>query len=189
MMLNKGSWTGPVDAAGRPSFDLIDAVLTRRAGAALPRYLRVTSAAPDGDNVPAAGSDELRALQRLTGAGIRLGVAIGTAPGGRPVSAGDVIRHATEVRAASEKLGGLYDWIFLDQAVEHTPAGSSGLDDLQQIVDRVAAAGWPRIMINASGFTPKDLPVPAAAHLGDGTPFRTDEPGLPLPRRTRGVQR
>ena len=29
------------------------------------------------------------------------------------------------------------------------------MNDLQQIVDQVAAAGWPRIMINASGFTAK----------------------------------
>lgn len=152
MLLNQGQWTGPVTKSGQPALHLIDEILKKSAGYAVPTYMRMTSAPSSGTGVPAKGTVGLQVLQQLAGGGIKLGVAIDTYGNGR--SANSVITQAKKVLAASENVGGVYDWIFLDHASDRTPAGHEGLNDLQDIVDGVAAAGWSRIMINATGFGP-----------------------------------
>ena len=155
MLLNQGRWTGPVTRSGQPALHLIDEILKKSAGDAIPAYMRMTSAPASGTEVPAKGTVELQVLQRLAGAGIKLGVAVDTYGNGR--STKSVIHQAKQIFAASGDSGGVYDWIFLDHACDRTPAGHEGLNDLQDIVDGVAAAGWSRIMINATGFGPSDL--------------------------------
>jgi hypothetical protein len=162
MMLSSGRWTGPRDRAGNPDLSIIDDILTEKAGYAVPQYMRLTSAAASGSSVPAAGSVELHAVQKLVSGGVQLGVAIDTYPDGTGRSADSVLTQVQQIRAASERAGRLYSWIFLDKAVHRTPAGGHGLNDLQQVVDGVIAAGWSKVIINATGFTPKnfeDLPL------------------------------
>lgn len=156
MMLSSGRWTGPRDQAGNPDLSIIDDILTEKAGYATPQYLRFTSAASSGSGVPADGSIELRAAQKLVAGGVRLGIAIDTYPNGTGRSVDSVLSQVEQIRTASDHAGHLYSWIFLDMAVHRTPAGGHGLNDLQQVVDGVTAAGWPKVIINATGFTPKN---------------------------------
>lgn len=156
MMFSSGRWTGPRDRAGNPDLSIIDDILTAKAGYAIPQYLRMTSAASSGSGVPAAGSTELKAAQKLVAGGIKLGIAINTDPERTGRSADAVLAQVKQIRTASERAGHIYSWIFLDMAVHRTPAGGSGVNDLQQVVDGVIAAGWPKVIINATGFTPKN---------------------------------
>ena len=157
-VLSDGRWTGPRDAGNTPDLSVVTALTATVAGSAVPMFLRMTAASTAGDQVPAAGSAELAAARSLIGAGVRLGVAIDISPAdGDQKSADTVIAHARQVRAASESSGGIFDWIFLDKAYARTPAGGDGVDDLQEVIDAVTGAGWPRIMINATGFNPRDF--------------------------------
>jgi len=156
MMLSSGRWTGPRDQGGEPDLSIIDDILTEKAGYAMPQYLRFTSAASSGSGVPADGSIELKAAQKLVAGGVQLGIAIDTYPRGTGRSIDSVLSQVNEIRTASEHAGHVYSWIFLDMAVHRTPTGGHGLDDLQQVVDGVIAAGWPKVIINATGFTPRN---------------------------------
>jgi hypothetical protein len=156
MMLSSGRWTGPRDQAGEPDLSIIDDILTEKAGYATPQYLRFTSAASSGSGVPADGSIELKAAHKLVAGGVQLGIAIDTYPKGTGRSIDSVLDQVKQIRAASEHAGHVYSWIFLDMAVHRTPAGGYGLNDLQQVVDGVIAAGWPKVIINATGFSPKN---------------------------------
>lgn len=172
-ILNDGKWIGPRNADGSIDRSLIDDIVQKAKGYARPKFLRVTEASyVVGTEIPAVGTEEYDILRELVDAGVKVGVAInvlrkpepqqGCDPGwDDPVVAGRCVRTAEDsigqahtIKAAA---GDIYDWIFLDFAWGRTPAGVYGLNDLQQIVDGIHDAGWPRIMINATGFDTDQL--------------------------------
>lgn len=169
-ILNDGKWIGPRNADGTADLTVVDDIIQRSRGADLPSYVRVTEASYVlGTETPAADSDGDRAIRKLVEAGIGVGVAINVLRKSKPASGCPVgwddpvipercVRtvedNIAQAKMIREAAGALYDWIFLDFAWGRTPVGVYGLDDLQQVIDGIAAAGWDRIMINATGFPP-----------------------------------
>jgi hypothetical protein len=180
--LTNGKWSGPA-SGGNIDQRFISDLTSRVAGEASPQYVKfTTNCNKPGHEVPAEGSPELAAARALASAGIKLGVAINSLEGisgaveclpsatpgkGKNVDGNDqsrclrtvddVIHQAASIKTASDNAGGLYDWMFLDFAWGRTPAGKDGLNDLQEIIDGITRAGWAHIMINATGFSTKDL--------------------------------
>lgn len=192
----KGEWIGPRKADGSIDLSIIDDIIEQRRGFARPKFLRMTTASNDCPDprrepcwtgVPAEGTKEYEALRDLKDAGMKIGVAINVyrkpePPEGcdegwddptkrnrciRPVS--EVVAHAKEINDTD---GNLYDYIFLDFAPRRTPAGGAGVDDLQEVVDRVRdEAGWARRMTNATGFSSENRQNTAHGMWGDAKRF------------------
>jgi hypothetical protein len=172
MVLYNGRWIGPKTSSGAIDDSIINEIVAIRAGTVRPKYLRLTNVDAGAKAVPAADSQEMALVKKLLDADIRLGVAIGALHGGTDdtdcvpttgsgkgkkadkcvLTPADVIAKAAELKKDSDAAGGIFDWIFLDFAWTRTPASHYGLDDLQEIVDGMAKAGWDRIMINGTGF-------------------------------------